>query len=145
MVYLVNLKFYLRASFIGSILDVEKRNLREAGKWIKAHGEAIFNTSYWFVTPQDGDYLRFTQTPEAFYIITLDRPNNTIRIHKPIPYIDGDRVVVVGGVKTGTIVPSRSLDDGSVELTMSEEIRGADRYAWVFKIDFLKVDFLDER
>ena len=37
---------------------------------------------------------------------------------------------------SGKIVPSRLLANGSLELTVSGEVREADRFAWVFGIGF---------
>lgn len=113
-----------------------KRNLRLAGEWVNTHAEAIFNTTYWYVTPEEGQAVRFTQTTEAFYIITLYAPNNTLVLESPVPYVSGDEVIVVGGNVSGTVVPSQVLDTGSLELTISDEVREADQYAWVFKIPF---------
>ncbi|PPJ54741.1 hypothetical protein CBER1_06871 [Cercospora berteroae] len=118
----------------GTILQVEQDNLRAAGKWIKSHGEAIFNTTYWFITPQEGETIRFTQTPEAFYVLTLYPPNATLVLDSPVPYVQGDEIRVVGGNMSGTVVPSRLLENGSLELRVSEEVRDADMYSWVFKI-----------
>ena len=120
----------------GQILDVEQKNLREAGVWIKAHGEAIFNTTYWFVTPQEGENVRFTTTPDAFYILTLVQPDTHLVLTSPIPWVKGDKVTVVGGSKSGEEVPSEMLDDGSIQLTVSEAVVDADYYAWVFKITY---------
>jgi alpha-L-fucosidase len=120
----------------GTIVDIEKQNLRAAGKWIKSHGEAIFNTTYWFITPEEGDTVRFTQTPDAFYILTLAAPNATLLLTSPVPYVSGDRVTIVGGSMSGVIVPSRLLANGSLELTVSDAVRAADEYSWVFKISF---------
>ncbi|KAF2466114.1 glycoside hydrolase [Lindgomyces ingoldianus] len=78
----------------GTILDVEKNNLREAGRWIKSHGEAIFNTTYWFVTPQEGDGIRFTTTKDAFYILSMEKPNGTLVLESPIPWVQGDEVTI---------------------------------------------------
>ncbi|RYF46199.1 MAG: alpha-L-fucosidase, partial [Cytophagaceae bacterium] len=52
----------------GTILPVMQDNLREAGMWIRGHGEAVYNTTYWHVTPQEGEYVRFTTSKDAFYI-----------------------------------------------------------------------------
>ncbi|EMR67102.1 putative glycoside hydrolase family 29 protein [Eutypa lata UCREL1] len=120
----------------GTIIPVMKRNLRQAGEWINTHTEAIFNTTYWYVTPEEGQAVRFTQTTDAFYIITLYAPNDTLVLHSPVPYAPGDEVTVVGGNVSGTVVPSQLLDDGALQLTISEEVKNADRYAWAFKIPF---------
>lgn len=79
--------------------------------------------------------MRFTQTPDAFYISTLYAPNDTLVLTSPVPYVEGDEVTVVGGNRSGTVVPSE-LSNGSLTLTISEDVRNADEYAWVFKIAF---------
>lgn len=121
---------------VGTILEVEQRHLRDAGKWIKSHGEAIFNTTYWYISPQEGE-VRFTQTPEAFYMTALSKPNGTLTLSEPVPYVNGDVVTIVGGEMDGKAVPSRLLDGGELELRISDMVRDADHYAWVFKIDYL--------
>ena len=123
----------------GLIIDVEQRHLRDAGSWIRSHGEAIFDTAFWFVTPQEGDDVRFTTTMDAFYILVMNQINSTVQLTSPIPWIEGDHVTVIGGNKSGSIVPSRALRNGSqivYEFEVSDEIRDADRWTWVFKIDY---------
>lgn len=120
----------------GTIIAVEQDNLRAAGAWIHSHAEAIFNTTYWFVTPEEGDAVRFTQNSNAFYITTLYAPNTTLLLNSPVPYRAGDQVTVVGGSMAGTVVPARLLSNGSLELTISEDVVNADQYSWVFKIPF---------
>ena len=124
----------------GTIIEIEQRNLRTAGSWIKDHGEAIFNTTYWFITPEEGEAVRFTQSQNAFYISTLYPPNGTLVLDSPVPYVNGDKVEVLGGNMSGTIVPSKLFDNGSLELTISEDVKNADQFAWVFKIPFGGVD-----
>jgi len=124
----------------GTIIDIEQRNLRAAGLWIKDHGEAIFNTTYWFIAPEEGQAIRFTQNTNAFYISTLYPPNLTLVLDSPVPYVPGDQVTVVGGNMSGTVVPSKLMQNGSLELTISDAVRDADQYAWVFKIGFGGVD-----
>lgn len=80
--------------------------------------------------------MRFTQTPTAFYITTLYAPNDTLVLDSPVPYLSGDKVTVVGGNLSGTVVPSELLANGSLRLNVSEEVRSADEYAWVFKISY---------
>ncbi|KAJ5167529.1 uncharacterized protein N7482_006310 [Penicillium canariense] len=120
----------------GTIVDIEQQHLRQAGTWIKGHAEAIFNTTYWFVTPEEGDHVRFTISQDAFYIHTLAKPNSTLILSSPIPWVDGDQVTVVGGEMHGTVVPTQKFDNGSVALSVSNEIAAADQFAWVFKITY---------
>ncbi|TVY14987.1 Tissue alpha-L-fucosidase [Lachnellula arida] len=120
----------------GSILQVEKDNLLEAGVWIQSHGEAIFNTTYWFITPGEEDFIRFTQTLDAFYIHVLEKPSQTIIINSPVPYITGDRIVTVGGTLSGSPIQSKLLANGSLEIEIPENIIAADKYTWIFKIPF---------
>lgn len=121
----------------GTIIEIEQLNLRAAGKWIKSHGEAIFNTTYWAITPEEGAAVRFTQTLDAFYILTLYAPNDTLVLNSPVPYVQGlDQIVVVGGNASGTVVPSELLVNGSLQLNISQQVRNADEYSWVFKIEY---------
>jgi alpha-L-fucosidase len=118
----------------GTIVDVEQAHLREGGVWIKDHAEAIFNTTYWFISPEEGDQIQFTQTLDAFYIMTLSQPNDTIVLDSPVPWVAGDQVTVVGGNASGTVVSSQMLSNGSVLLNISSQVQRADQYAWVFRI-----------
>ncbi|OJJ45817.1 hypothetical protein ASPZODRAFT_68896 [Penicilliopsis zonata CBS 506.65] len=120
----------------GTILEVEQNHLREAGKWIKDHGEAIYNTTYWFVTPEEGDAIRFTKTEDAFYILALAQPNATITLNSPVPWVEGDNVTVIGGDAAGTVVPSHKLANGSLVLDMSDDVINGDHWTWAFKISY---------
>jgi alpha-L-fucosidase len=120
----------------GTIIAVEQQHLREAGVWIKSHAEAIFNTTYWFVTPEEGDNIRFTQTLDAFYIHCMAQPNGTIVLESPVPYVPGDQITVVGGYYNGSVVPSQKASNGSLVITVSDDVAAADDWAWVFKITY---------
>lgn len=121
----------------GTILDVEQQQLRDAGAWISDHAEAIFNTTYWFVAPEDAENanVRFTTTMDAFYIHALTKPNATLAISAPVPWVAGDEFKVVGGNMSGSVVPSKPHGEG-VMLSISSEVQGADQWAWVFKIEY---------
>src|SRR5277367_4166755 len=116
-----------------TITDVEQTNLREGGVWIKDHAEAIFNATYWFVTPEEGSQIRFTQTRDAFYILTLSQQNDTIVLDSPVPWVPGDQVTVVGRDASVTVAPSRLLSNGSVLLNILSHVQQADQYAWVLR------------
>lgn len=81
--------------------------------------------------------MRFTQTVDAFYLTALSAPNDSLVVDAPVPYVPGlDQVTVVGGSLAGTVVPSDVLANGSLRLNVSEDVRNADQYAWVFKIAY---------
>jgi alpha-L-fucosidase len=130
----------------GTIIDVEANTLREAGVWIKDHAEAIFNTTYWFITPEENDEgggkeLRFTQTLEDFYILCLNlgfggQGEGSLVVESPVPWVEGDSVTVVGGNASGAVVPSRKEGNGSLVLSLSADVVSAEEFAWVFKIGF---------
>jgi alpha-L-fucosidase len=124
----------------GTIIAVEQNNLRQAGVWIKDHAEAIFNTTYWFITPEENNgtkEIRFTQTMDAFYVISLTQPNGSIVLDSPVPWVEGDAVTVVGGNSSGTVVPSQLLSNGSLMLNIFNQVQQADEFAWVFKIPYV--------
>lgn len=123
----------------GSVLDTEALHLRQAGAWIKDHAEAIFNTTYWFVTPQEGADVRFTTTVDAFYVLVMNQANSSLTLTSPIPWIEGDQVTVVGGSLHGSVVPSRATtvdEQAVVVFDISEEVQMADQWTWVFKIAY---------
>lgn len=124
----------------GSVLDVEAALLREAGAWIKGHAEAVFNTTYWFVAPQEGDDVRFTTTPDAFYVLVMNQLNASLTLASPIPWTEGDQVTVVGGDLHGQVVPSEAVvtEDGqaAISFEISDEVQAADKWTWVFKIAY---------
>ncbi|KAH7024459.1 tissue alpha-L-fucosidase [Microdochium trichocladiopsis] len=125
----------------GSIVQAEVDNLREAGRWIKSHGEAIFNTTYWFVQSEivGGPDVRFTQTAEAFYIVFLEKPrpvDGWVVIQAPIPIVDGDIVSLLTVQGGETLEWSMTSSEGQPELKVKVDqiLVGADQYGWVFKV-----------
>lgn len=117
----------------GSIVEVEAENLRMAGMWIKKHDEAIFNTTYWFVTPEVGD-VRFTQNADAFYVLFLEEPvaGADVLIEAPLPVLPGDSVTVLG---EGLDVEWEAVD-GGVSFAWPAEMEGKGEYCWVVKIEY---------
>ncbi|TEA21367.1 Plasma alpha-L-fucosidase [Colletotrichum sidae] len=125
----------------GTIVQAEMDNLREAGRWIRAHGEAIFNTTYWFVQSEivGGPDVRFTQTDEAFYTIFLETPavvDGWVTIAAPIPVVKGD-VVSLLGVAGGDQLEWQSVGAGAdrrLRVKVDEALVEEDKFGWVFKV-----------
>ncbi|CAG8949483.1 hypothetical protein HYFRA_00007713 [Hymenoscyphus fraxineus] len=119
----------------GTIDVTQVAHLLEAGIWIKANAEAIFNTSYYFVGAEDpSGNLRFTQTTEAIYVISLVKPAETLLVDVPLPIMDGDVVTMIGA-GNGTEVEWKSAGRG-IEITVPMALIDAGSYAWVFKITY---------
>lgn len=133
----------------GSIVDVEAANLRMAGEWIHAHGEAIFNTTYWFVMSEIADNrARFTQTDDAFYILFLDEPKSSdIYIDAPLPLLKGDIISVVGGNSSHSHhitweegvrknQTDESFSGSGFTFHIPESAWAGEKYCWVLKISY---------
>ena len=121
----------------GSIVETEAKTLRDAGKWIHAHSKAIFNTTYWFVTPEVGAHIRFTQTNEAFYIFTFEKPvNGTLRVEAPVPVLEGDEITMLGS-KNGSMALDWSKDnDGYLTVDVPRTLVESEDTCWVFKVAY---------
>ncbi|CAJ2508536.1 Uu.00g135620.m01.CDS01 [Anthostomella pinea] len=127
----------------GSIVQAEADNLRDAGLWIKDHGEAIFGTNYWFVQSEivGGPDVRFTQTDGAFYALFLERPvveDGVVSIAAPVPILDGDEVSLVaieGGEDLSWSVSGKGTEM-MLQVEVHEGVLDKAEFCWVFKIKY---------
>ncbi|KAJ2967921.1 hypothetical protein NUW58_g10336 [Xylaria curta] len=128
----------------GSIVQAEVDSLREAGRWIRSHGEAIFNTTYWFVQSEvlgEGLNVRFTQTDDAFYILFLEKPdmdNGFVRVPAPVPILEGDEIsllAVDGGQHLAWDVAGGE-GDRVLRIEVADGLLQKERLCWVFKIKY---------
>lgn len=127
----------------GTIDETEAAHLREAGKWIHTHAEAVFNTTYWFVQTQiaDPQQVRFTQTEEAFYITFLKEPaldvDGYVWVNAAVPVVEGDTVSMVGVNNTdANDLAWKTSDEGYLAISVSSDLLALEEYGWVFKIAY---------
>ncbi|KAK7751912.1 hypothetical protein SLS62_006213 [Diatrype stigma] len=122
----------------GSLVRAEVDSLREAGAWIRPHAEAVFNTTYWAVASEAGGGLRFTQTNDAFYVLSLRQPAvGRLEIQARVPALAGDRITALG--MDGEIVLEWGFSEGGgggVWIDVTEDVVKADKFCWVFKIEY---------
>lgn len=131
----------------GTIVQAEVDHLREAGKWINSHEEAIFNTTFWHVQSEilGGPDVRFTQNDGAFYITFLEAPvvneHGFVVIDAPVPIVEGDTVTLLGDNGCDRPLPwtVSTTKEGSSNLAIkiSEHDLAGDKYGWVFKVAYL--------
>jgi alpha-L-fucosidase len=119
----------------GSIPKIMQTNLRDAGKWIKSHGESIFKTRFWTVKP-GADPFRYTTTNDAFYIHHIGKPPSTLSITDPVPYLPGDKITVVGGEQNGKSIAVSWQGVGSLKLALGDDVVSGDEYIWTFRIQY---------
>ncbi|KAF1972248.1 alpha-L-fucosidase [Bimuria novae-zelandiae CBS 107.79] len=123
----------------GSIPQVEIDNLREAGSWITAHDEAIFNTTYWFQRAEvrnNETNVRFTQNNDALYITSLEKPQDgKLVVEAPFPILEGDKISLLGSGSGEEL--DWEFDGYVLTVFLEEEILEGREHAWVFKIEYL--------
>lgn len=119
----------------GTIPEIMSKGLRDAGDWIATHNESIFDTRYWRSTAGSGN-IRYTTSPDAFYIHVINTPSTSLKIPDRIPFVSGDMVTIVGGRMNGTVVPAVRNSDGTVTLTLTQAMINADKWSWAFKISY---------
>lgn len=126
----------------GTIDETEVAHLQAAGVWIHAHGEAIYNTTYWFVQSEllTGPDVRFTQTNDAFYILFLEMPvpdaQGFVSVEAPIPILEGDTITLLG--VSDSALPwtyeSTSAGASTLRIAVSDDVLAEETYCWVFKV-----------
>lgn len=78
--------------------------------------------------------MRFTQTRDAFYILSLTRPAEKLLVKVPLPILAGDSVKMLGP-GSGTKVEWEPLDTG-ISIAVPDALAEEGRYCWVFKIEY---------
>lgn len=132
----------------GTIPEIVQKNLRRAGEWIKAHEEAVMGTQWWFWGPElvEGYHeedevvgLRFTQTNEAFYVLSLEEPEvGQMLIDAPVPVLEGDKVVALGMRGEEREVQWEAIEGRKgIKIQVTQDVVDADEYCWVFKIEYV--------
>lgn len=126
----------------GTVDATEAAHLREAGKWIAAHAEAVFNTTYWFVQTQlaSPQEVRFTQSEDAFYATFLEEPalkNGTVWVNATVPVLEGDTVSLLGVNATeAEDLQWTTSEEGYLAISVGADLLALDEYGWVFKIAY---------
>jgi len=80
--------------------------------------------------------VRFTTTPDAFYILAISRPGSEgLKVTAPVPVVPGDRITLLGG--SGNTLNWTVDKDGVLTVEVSdEELDLVSLPAWAFKIPY---------
>ncbi|OIV35984.1 alpha-L-fucosidase [Mangrovactinospora gilvigrisea] len=117
----------------GTIPQVMADRLTQIGAWLDVNGEAIFDTTYWSRTPEEGADLRFTLRPDrAFYIFSLARPGSSLAVSSPVPIPAGARITLLGW--NGPALAWSRGGDGVLRIDVPARAADSGQYAWCFKI-----------
>ncbi|OAG09233.1 alpha-L-fucosidase [Paraphaeosphaeria sporulosa] len=123
----------------GTIPQPEIDALREAGVWIAAHEEAVFNTTYWFQKAEVRDEkvnVRFTQTDDALYVTSLEEPvGGVLEVRAPVPILEGDQVSLLG-VEDGEAL-EWSFDGDVFRVVLGDALVRRGKHAWVVKVEYV--------
>lgn len=139
----------------GTIVEAEAAALRDAGRWIRGHAEAVFGTTYWFVQTQIAGStssgssgagqqveVRFTQTEDAFYVLFLGEApvvgaDGYVWVNATVPVLEGDTVSLLGVNATGAEdLAWKTSDEGYLAVSVGGDLLALEEYCWVFKIAY---------
>jgi alpha-L-fucosidase len=123
----------------GSLVPAVVANLREAGRWLKTHGRAIYGTAPFPLLPEVRDeyvHVQFTRTPEAFYIISLRDIQPEFVLEAPLPILPCDQVVFVTEQQDVRVPWSYTAGVLTVDMAGVAESEYTDRIAYVFEVKY---------
>jgi alpha-L-fucosidase len=78
--------------------------------------------------------MRFTQTDDAFYILSFSKPTEVFTIDAPLPVLEGDVITMIGA-GNNTEVAWR-LDREGISIIVPQALADEGKYCWVFKIEY---------
>ncbi|KAF9442800.1 glycoside hydrolase family 29 protein [Macrolepiota fuliginosa MF-IS2] len=127
----------------GEIIAPMANNLLDAGTWLDYAGECVFDTDFWFQTPQDegpgSASIRFTTTPTTFCVIAFSKPSTgEAIIQKRLPLLPGDKISLLHPNST---VSSTELDwtvgeDGRTTIRVPNQQVDEVENAWAFQVKY---------
>lgn len=78
--------------------------------------------------------VRFTQTEDAFYILSLTEPCETFLVNAKLPIMEGDIITMIGAGNDMKL--DWTFEDDSLTIAVPPGLAAAGKYTWVFKIEY---------
>ena len=105
---------------------------------MNASGAAIYGTRPWWIANADQSdghtNVRFTTSPDAFYIIALTEPSDgALTTPAPVPIVANDTVTMLGG--TGKAL-NWTVTDGVLSINVDSDELAMIDYAWAFEVKY---------
>lgn len=117
----------------GSRRTLKLSSTRLTSKCLSSFREFRANLSSSFPIAEIGD-LRFTQTEEAFYILSLTEPSETFVVNASLPILPGDSISMIGAGNRTSL--SWTSSEEGVTITVPSALISAGQHCWVFKIAY---------
>jgi alpha-L-fucosidase len=114
----------------GTIPAIQLHRLQELGSWLRANGEAIFNSRPWTRfsgSTAEGGAVRFTRSGGALNAILLERPTGAKVVLLDLPgYSQATLLASKAKLKTRRV-------GSSLEVELPSELPGS--YAWAIRLE----------
>jgi hypothetical protein len=78
--------------------------------------------------------VRFTQTEDAFYILSLSQPTEAFAIHAALPILEGDVITMIGAGNDTEV--AWTPEQEGISINIPSALANAGKYCWVFKIEY---------
>lgn len=126
-----NLMLIVNLDGKGALPNIQKKRMKEIGKWLDVNGEAIYFTRPWLVS-HEGEDLRFTQSKNGEYVYAICSDYSAGEISIKSVYLDEQAEVTLLG--TGKSL-QWSKERGKIVVKIPQSLEKPSKHAYVLKLE----------